>query len=50
VAAGFRGIAGALASTRRAVGWGGITTRNSRLRVVGVHMAVLHAGKVMLFN
>ena len=50
LAAGFRGVAGILASACRAVGWGGVTTQSPQLRVVGVHMAVLHTGKVMLFN
>ncbi len=50
VAAALRGAAGMLASACRAVGWSGVTTRRARLRVVGVHLAVLHTGKVMLFN
>lgn len=48
--AALRGAAGILASGCRAVGWGGVTRPSSRLRVVGIHMAVLHTGKVMLFN
>jgi hypothetical protein len=48
--AGLRGIAGTIGKACRLFGWGGSTTTSSRLRVVGVHTAVLHTGKVLIFN